>query len=125
MTENSALSSFIDTDREFSFFVSVALVKPKRDLLEGKFLAWVIRAPYLQERIRVRSRGDMIRHLVLREIRDLTIPVPPLTEQRRIVACLDGLQAQANALKGLQGETAGELDALLPSILDRAFRGEL
>jgi len=28
-------------------------------------------------------------------------------------------------LKALQAETAAELDALLPSILDRAFKGEL
>jgi hypothetical protein len=55
----------------------------------------------------------------------LKVPVPPLPEQRRIVAYLDGLQAQVDALKKLQSETAAELDALIPSILDRAFRGEL
>jgi hypothetical protein len=35
------------------------------------------------------------------------------------------LQAKADALKRFQAETTAELDALLPSILDRAFRGEL
>ena len=45
--------------------------------------------------------------------------------QRRIVAELDGLQAKMDELKRLQAETAAELDALLPSILDRAFRGQL
>jgi hypothetical protein len=35
------------------------------------------------------------------------------------------LQAQVDALKRLQAETAAEIDALLPSILDRAVRGEL
>ena len=29
------------------------------------------------------------------------------------------------ALKRLQAETAAELDALLPAILDKAFKGEL
>ena len=29
------------------------------------------------------------------------------------------------SLKRLQAETAAELDALLPSILDKAFKGEL
>ncbi|MBI3464917.1 MAG: restriction endonuclease subunit S [Planctomycetes bacterium] len=53
------------------------------------------------------------------------IPVPPLAEQRRIVAKLDTFQAQVDALKSLQAETTAELDAMLPSILDRAFRGEL
>ena len=46
-------------------------------------------------------------------------------EQRRIVTALDALQAEVDALKRLQAETAAELDALLPSILDKAFKGEL
>lgn len=53
------------------------------------------------------------------------IPVPPLREQHRIVARLDDLQAKVDALKTLQGKTAAELGALMPSILDKAFRGEL
>jgi type I restriction enzyme S subunit len=46
-------------------------------------------------------------------------------EQRRIVAHLDALQAQVDALKALQAVTSAELDALLPALLDKAFRGEL
>jgi type I restriction enzyme S subunit len=34
-------------------------------------------------------------------------------------------KAKVNALKNLQTETAAELDALLPSVLDKAFKGEL
>jgi hypothetical protein len=34
-------------------------------------------------------------------------------------------KAEVDALKRLQAETAAELDALLPSILDKAFKGEL
>jgi type I restriction enzyme, S subunit len=58
-----------------------------------------------------------------------------ICEQRRIVSKLDALQAEVDALKRLQTETATELDALLPAILpaspgfaatgDRAFKGEL
>lgn len=33
-------------------------------------------------------------------------------------------QSEVDALKRLQAETATELDALLPAILDRAFEGE-
>jgi hypothetical protein len=38
-------------------------------------------------------------------------------EQRRIVAELDALQAEVDALKRLQAETAAGLDALLPAVL--------
>ena len=61
----------------------------------------------------------------LGRLRAAEIPVPSLAEQRRIVAELDALQAEVDALKRLQAETAAELDALLPAILDRAFKGEL
>ena len=57
--------------------------------------------------------------------KQLDVPVPPLAEQRRIVAELDALQAEVDALKRLQAATAAELDALLPAILDRAFKGDL
>jgi type I restriction enzyme S subunit len=53
------------------------------------------------------------------------IPVPPLPEQRRIMSELGALEAEVGALKRLQAETAAELDALLPAVLDRAFKGEL
>jgi len=54
-------------------------------------------------------------------------------EQRRIVSYLDGLQAKVNAfpltsfgddVRELQSQSQVEVDALLPSVLDRAFRGE-
>lgn len=60
-----------------------------------------------------------------RRIGQFEIAIPPLREQRRIVAHLDDLQTKLDALKRLQAETAAELDAMLPSILDKAFRGSL
>jgi hypothetical protein len=35
------------------------------------------------------------------------------------------LKLESDALKRLQAETAAEFDALLPSILDKAFNGKL
>ena len=53
------------------------------------------------------------------------IPLPSLVEQHRIVAHLDGLQAKVDELRRLQAETQKELDALMPSVLAKAFAGEL
>jgi len=58
-------------------------------------------------------------------LKTIPVSVPPLPEQRRIVAHLDALQAKVDSLKALQAQTAAELDALLPSVLDKAFKGEL
>ena len=64
-------------------------------------------------------------NISLSRLRSAAIQVPPLGEQHRIVEELDALQARVGGLMVLQSHTAAELDALLPSILDRAFRGEL
>lgn len=53
------------------------------------------------------------------------IAFPPVEEQSKITLHLDNLQAMADHLKATQTKTATELDALLPSILDKAFKGEL
>ena len=48
---------------------------------------------------------------------------PQLTP--KLIAYLGNLQAKVDTVKRLQAETQAELEALLPSVLDRAFRGEL
>jgi type I restriction enzyme S subunit len=60
-----------------------------------------------------------------KKLRNMPITLPPLPEQRRNVAYLDNLQAKVDALRRLHAETGAELDALLPSVLYRAFKGEL
>ena len=71
------------------------------------------------------ARGQGQPNLNTDMTRRMQVPLPSLSDQRRIVAELDALQAEGDKLKRLQAETAAELDALLPSILDRAFKGEL
>ncbi|MEH2013846.1 hypothetical protein [Nostoc sp.] len=58
----------------------------------------------------------------------MNIPFPldlSVCEQRRIVAYLDELQTKVDTMKRLREQAMKELDALLPSILDKAFKGEL
>lgn len=54
-----------------------------------------------------------------------SISLPPLAEQNRIADELDALQAHVDALKRVQADTAAELEALMPAVLARAFKGEL
>jgi type I restriction enzyme S subunit len=50
---------------------------------------------------------------------------PLLEEQGRIVAYLDDLQGKVDTVKKLQEESEQKLNALMPSILSKAFAGEL
>ena len=101
------------------------VIRPNEKIIDTKYLAYFMRSPaFLHKAI------EMTHNLLLPRLRtglleSILIPVPPLDEQRRIVAYLDGLQAKINALRELQSQSQEELDALLPSVLDKAFRGEL
>jgi type I restriction enzyme S subunit len=61
----------------------------------------------------------------LGRLRGAAFPIPPLSFQQTIVAELNALQSRVDAVKTLQSETARELDAMIPAILDKAFKGEL
>jgi len=58
-------------------------------------------------------------------VRAIPFPLPSLSEQRRIASYVEDLQAKVSILNQWQAETAAKLDAMLPSILDKAFRGSL
>jgi type I restriction enzyme S subunit len=58
-------------------------------------------------------------------VRHLEVPVPSRAEQASIVKDISDLQAKNNDILKCQEQTALELDALIPSVLDHAFRGEL
>lgn len=55
----------------------------------------------------------------------MKIAIISLDKQFPIVTYLDGLQAKVNALWEYQSASGEGLSALMPSILDRAFKEEL
>lgn len=58
-----------------------------------------------------------------RVLGSLPIRVPVLGVQRQVVDYLDGVQANVEQLRRLQEETQAQLDALIPAVLAKAFRG--
>jgi type I restriction enzyme S subunit len=91
------------------------------------FCIYWLRSPMMRAHVEAHMKGTSpnIQKINQRIIMNYPFPATSVSEQRRIVAYLDGLQAKLDALRRLQQETAADLDALMPSILDKAFRGEL
>jgi type I restriction enzyme S subunit len=104
----------------------VIRLRPDTTRISPEFLNCFLNSPSGQDAVQAQSRTTSgLRTLSVGRIQSIAVPVPTLGEQRRIVAELDALQAEVDTLKRLQAETSAELDALLPAILDRAFKGEL
>jgi type I restriction enzyme S subunit len=55
----------------------------------------------------------------------IEIPLPPLSEQKKIVDYLDDLREKVEKLKQLQQNQLEELNELKNSILEKALKGEL
>lgn len=117
--------AIVDTDEQFCFQRHVAIIKPEPSLIDSRYCWHMLRSRTVSESAWSKTTGTAQPTIPLRGIGTLEIPVPPLAEQRSIALSLDELNAKADKLKKLQAKTATELDALMPSILDRAFTGEL
>jgi type I restriction enzyme, S subunit len=103
----------------------VIRIRPDCKRIVPEFLNLFLNSPAGQDAVQAQSRTTSgLRTLSVGRIKNIRVPVPSIPEQRRIVAESDALQAQVDALKKLQAETAAELDVLLPSVLDKAFKGE-
>jgi type I restriction enzyme, S subunit len=100
-------------------------VIPFTDSVLAKFGMYVLAAPESQSRMRAQLRGTSYVGINLRDVRTLPIPLAPIADQQKIVAYLDDIRAKVDSLKKLESETAAELDALLPSVLSKAFSGDL
>jgi type I restriction enzyme S subunit len=99
-------------------------LRPDRTRMSPDFLVYALGARSVREQVEELGKttaGNI--GISAGNVKSFVVPTPPMHEQQRIVVELDGLQAQVDALKRLQAETAAELDALLPSILDKAFKG--
>lgn len=113
-----------DTKKEFSLFVSVALLKLKNDLIKPYFFEYMLNSPDAYEQAQSKTRGVANRNLVLRDIKNIVIPLPPLNEQKRIVAKLDALFTRIDtAISHLQ-KTLELSKALFASALDESFSPE-
>ncbi len=112
-------------DEPFSLLSSVALLKPKRDIVEPRFLKYALNSPETFSAMTSNMAGSAIKRLVLRQIRAASIPVPPLTEQKRIADKLDSLIARIEACRDRLDRVSGIIKKFRQSVLAAAVSGKL
>jgi len=99
----------------------LAALRVMPTVLESKFLFYFLKS-IKNDWV---TTGSTFGSITRTDLENLEIPLPPLTEQKRIVKYLDGLSEKVRALRDLQSQTAAEFEDLKSSILHVAFNGEL
>ena len=119
----------IDTDKEFSIFVSLALIKFFPNHIDSKFLIHLINSPLVQEQVKRDTRGVGNKNWVLTAISNTLLAIPPLVEQKRIVSKIEEIMPLADKYEKSQ-EALDRLnteiyDKLKKSVLQEAIQGKL
>ena len=75
------IPALVDTDRAFCLYVSVALLKPKSEIVNSQFLTTSMAQPYIKNQADKRIKGIGVPDLHLNQIREFEVLVPPLELQ--------------------------------------------
>lgn len=93
--------------------------------LEPRFFMYTLIAPPFTSYANSISGRTLMPKLNKQQLFDFELCYPDIHTQRAIVEHLDSLQLSISKLKHNQDVTSKSIDALLPTILDKAFRGKL
>jgi len=105
----------------FNIFVSVALLKPRRELIHPTFLKTQFNMPFVQRQILDEIKGVAIRHLHLKDFKRLSLVVPDMKDQLDFVQRIHQLHnSEETHFRALR-----ETDNFFNSLVQRAFKGEL
>jgi len=118
----TGIAKAVDTDREFSIFVSVALLKLNEDI-NPSYIAIALNSPFGRSQAANLTQGMANRNLVIQDIKRIVIPLPSFAEQSVIVSMFN---QQFNAFQRMVNpltEELGNINALPAALLRQAFTG--
>ncbi len=102
-------------------------VRARRDIVDPEYLVRALNAPSARAALRAKATGTAgnMPKINGETVRNLLLDVPPLPEQRRIVAKLDTLQSKSRRAKEALDAIPPLLERFRQSVLSAAFRGDL
>jgi type I restriction enzyme, S subunit len=101
----------------------VCLIRAREEIYSQKFLAYIL--PGYLKLINDNTSSVTVKHLSSKTVQDTPLPLPPLTEQRRIVARVDALFAEIAEGEAALAAARKGLDTFRRALLKAAVTGGL
>ena len=114
----------INVDKEFCLLGSVILIKPSR-FLRGKFIAYMLKSSTIQKTMIELSGSTAQQAIYIRDIRNLLIPIAPMTEQEIITDKVERIFSNIEEVDMIIKTELKRGQSLRQSILKHAFDGKL
>jgi len=108
--------------QQFALQRSVAVIKP---LINGQYLTYVFQGPVFQKLLIDNAKGTAQKGVYLKTLRELSIPLPPLEEQHRIVARIEELFSELDHAEDELKKAQKRLEIYKQALLKSAFDGKL
>lgn len=122
----TGVAAIVDNDKIFDIYVTLALLRPNKDLIVPNYLLNVVNSPICKNQFDEHLTGIGVPNLHLRDIKLTQIPLPPtLEEQQRIVNRIETLFAKLDQAKEKAQNVVDTFETRKASILHKAFTGEL
>lgn len=118
--------AIVDGSQRFSLGQRVMMFRPDGRTVLPEFLMWQLMSPpVLREQILVSKTGTTSHHVNIKHLKTVRVRVPPREVQRQALGELQLVKSCLDDLRGLQGRTASEIDALTPAVLHAEIGGRL
>jgi type I restriction enzyme S subunit len=114
-------AAIIPDDAKFCLGQRTMLVRPMHDFIDNKYLLVALTEPHLLERAASAAIGSTVKHLRVGDVERLSIPIPPLAEQHRIVAKVDQLMALCDKLTAAIQRRNQHSRHLADALVDKAL----
>ena len=104
---------------------SVVRFRSESSKLLQRYLYHFLRSDLFQRPLARMASGTAIANVGPTHIKTLSVPIPPLSDQKRIIDLLDDTRRLSIKLHEIYGEKLTALEKLKQSLLNRAFSGAL
>ncbi|MGO1320497.1 MAG: restriction endonuclease subunit S [Galactobacter sp.] len=118
LVTRTSVGKAVRADRVLAFSQDITAVWPEADRLDGQYLVHFLRAS--GDYFARHARGATIKGVKRDDVANLPMPLPPLSEQRRIADVLD----RADALRRVSDGTMSKIASTRASLHRSRFGGE-